>query len=104
MFADAAAHVKRWRINICLCIVVHEPILWRMSGTTDLVRRIRARGLTQTEIERRTGIPQPRLSRWEAGKEVPVGADDALRLAHLEAELIAEAAAQTLASTQEGRA
>ena len=57
-----------------------------MSDTTELVRRIRAHGLTQTEIARRTGIPQPRLSRWEAG-DAPVGADDALKLYRLDAEL-----------------
>jgi Helix-turn-helix len=57
-----------------------------MSDTTELVRRIRAHGLTQTEIARRTGIPQPRLSRWENG-DAPVGADDALKLHRLDAEL-----------------
>ncbi|MGB4059595.1 MAG: helix-turn-helix transcriptional regulator [Burkholderiaceae bacterium] len=35
--------------------------------------------LTQAEISRRTGIPQPRLCRWEAG-QIPVSADDALKL------------------------
>lgn len=51
-----------------------------MSSTTDLIRRLRASGLSQSEISRRTGIPQPRISRWESG-EAPTGADDALRLA-----------------------
>jgi transcriptional regulator with XRE-family HTH domain len=57
-----------------------------MSETTDLIKRLRKRGLSQTEIARLTGIPQPRLSRWESG-EVPVGADDALKLFALVAEL-----------------
>lgn len=52
--------------------------------TTHILKRLRSAGLTQTEISRRTGIPQPRLSRWEAG-EVPDAADDALRLAALAA-------------------
>ncbi|WP_231934072.1 helix-turn-helix domain-containing protein [Bordetella bronchialis] len=34
------------------------------------------------EIARRTGIPQPRISRWEGG-EAPAGANDALKLAEL---------------------
>lgn len=53
-----------------------------MSETTDILRRIRAAGLSQSEIARRTGIPQPRLSRWEAGA-TPDAADDALKLAAL---------------------
>jgi transcriptional regulator with XRE-family HTH domain len=50
-----------------------------MSETTELIKRLRERGFSQTEISRRTGIPQPRLSRWEKG-EVPDSADDALKL------------------------
>ena len=57
-----------------------------MSETTDLIKRLRATGLTQSEISRQSGIPQPRLSRWEAG-EVPDAADDALKLAALVAAL-----------------
>lgn len=53
-----------------------------MSKTIDIIRRLRALPLTQAEISRRTGIPQPRICRWEAGN-IPVGADDALRLADL---------------------
>lgn len=59
-----------------------------MSQTTELIRRLIATGLSQIEISRRTGIPQPRLSRWQAG-ETPDAADDALTLARLEAELAA---------------
>lgn len=53
-----------------------------MSTTTTIIKRLRAAGLSQSEISRRTGIPQPRLSRWEGG-EVPDAADDALKLAKL---------------------
>lgn len=51
-----------------------------MSQTTKLIRQLRAAGYSQSEISRQTGIPQPRLSRWE-NDEAPAGADDALRLA-----------------------
>lgn len=57
-----------------------------MSATTDLVLSLRAAGLSQSEISRRTGIPQPRLSRWEQGK-APTGADDALKLLALQREV-----------------
>tara|TARA_B100001105_G_scaffold253676_1_gene247716 strand:- start:747 stop:995 length:249 start_codon:yes stop_codon:yes gene_type:complete len=58
----------------------------RMSPTLTLIKRLRASGLSQSEIARRTGIPQPRLSRWERG-DVPAGADDALKLHELAAGL-----------------
>lgn len=57
-----------------------------MSQTTKLLRRLRAAGFSQMEISRRTGIPQPRLSRWENG-DAPESADDALTLAALVAEV-----------------
>jgi transcriptional regulator with XRE-family HTH domain len=60
-----------------------------MSNTTALIKRLRERKLTQSEISRRTGIPQPRISRWENG-DTPDAADDALRLAALVAELEAQ--------------
>lgn len=51
-----------------------------MSDTiSTLLARLKAAGLSQMEIARRTGIPQPRLSRWFAG-ETPAGADDSLKL------------------------
>lgn len=62
-----------------------------MSTTTELIRAMRAGGMTQTEIARRTGIPQPRLSRWEAG-EAPDSADDALKLKALHDATVAQAA------------
>lgn len=62
-----------------------------MSKITEIIKRIRAApfSLSQTEIERRTGISQSRISRWESG-DVAAGADDALKLIELEAELMSE--------------
>ncbi len=57
-----------------------------MSPTTELIRGLRALGLSQSEISRRTGIPQPRISRWERA-EAPDTADDALKLRDLHASL-----------------
>lgn len=54
-----------------------------MTCTTDILRRLRAVPLSQSEISRLTGIPQPRISRWEAG-QVPRVADDVLKLQALE--------------------
>lgn len=71
-----------------------------MSQTTELIQRLIARGLSQIEIARRTGIPQPRLSRWQKG-ETPDAADDALTLQQLEAELItAEQMAPSLSKAE----
>lgn len=53
-----------------------------MSQVQQIIRDLRELGLSQSEIGRRTAIPQPRLSRWEAGN-LPAGADDALKLAAL---------------------
>lgn len=55
-----------------------------MSQIAALIKQLRADpiGLSQSEIARRTGIPQPRVSRWESG-DVAAGADDALRLLDL---------------------
>ena len=50
-----------------------------MSQTSELIKALRSVPLSQTEIHRLTGIPQPRISRWEAG-DVSAGADDALKL------------------------
>lgn len=66
-----------------------------MSATTELIKRLRAAGLTQTEISRRTGIPQPRISRWEGGA-APVCADDALALLDLAQRVEALAAPRCL--------
>jgi predicted XRE-type DNA-binding protein len=71
----------------------------RLSGmrtTCQILRALLDLGLSQTEIARRTGIPQPRLSRWAAG-EVPASADDVLRLADLHGELVDRSDASSLA-------
>lgn len=60
-----------------------------MSATTDLLLKLRGAKLSQSEISRRTGIPQPRLSRWERG-EAPTGADDALKLLELARSVLPE--------------
>lgn len=59
-----------------------------MTSTLTILQRLRSMPLTQAEISRRTGIPQPRLCRWEAG-QVPASADDALRLQALLADVAA---------------
>lgn len=59
-------------------------------NTHALILKLR-KTFSQTEISRRTGIPQSRLSRWEKG-EVPPAADDALKLAALVARSVAKAA------------
>lgn len=64
-----------------------------MTTVADLIRALRSRGMTQCEIERRTGIPQPRVSRWERG-QAPAGSDDVLRLVRLLAEVTAEVTAE----------
>jgi len=55
-----------------------------MSKITEIIKRLRSApfGLSQMEIERRTGISQSRISRWENG-DVAAGADDALKLVSL---------------------
>ena len=58
-----------------------------MSKVAELIRGLRQKdGLSQSEIARRTGIPQPRISRWESG-DVAAGADDALKLMELASKL-----------------
>ena len=58
-----------------------------MSKIAELIRDIRTSGhLSQSEISRKTGIPQPRISRWESG-DVAAGADDALLLLDLARDL-----------------
>ena len=65
-----------------------------MSQTAELIKRIRALGLSQSEIARRTGIPQPRVSRWENSSD-PLVLDDVLKLAELERQLVARSAEPT---------
>ena len=67
-----------------------------MSTTTAMIAALRtAAKLSQSEISRRTGIPQPRISRWERGN-APDSADDALKLQALHAELIGQPGAPAL--------
>lgn len=63
-----------------------------MSKISTMIKAMRDAGLTQSEISRRTRIPQPRLSRWEAG-EVPNSASDALELQSLHDELVGKLSA-----------
>ena len=50
-----------------------------MSKTVEIIKRLRAAGLSQSEISRKTGVAQSRISRWENGN-VAAAADDVLRL------------------------
>lgn len=52
-----------------------------MEQIHDAIQKLRLT-LSQSEIARRTGIAQSKISRWEAG-EVPAGASDALKLMEL---------------------
>lgn len=52
-----------------------------------MIKGLRAEGLSQMDIERITGIPQPRISRWESG-DVPDNVNDALVLARLYVQLV----------------
>lgn len=61
-----------------------------MSETTNLIKEIRSFGMSQGEISRRTGVPQSRICRWEAGR-TPDSADDALKLAELAKKLAKQA-------------
>lgn len=70
-----------------------------MQSTNDILKSLRESGMSQSEIARRTGIPQPRISRWERGAP-PVGADDALKLAQLWRELRPDARPELAAEAQ----
>jgi transcriptional regulator with XRE-family HTH domain len=55
----------------------------KQSETRRLLMRLRQEhNLSQSEIYRRTGISQTRLSRWESG-EIAAAADAALKLREL---------------------
>jgi len=58
-----------------------------MNKISTMIKAMREAGLSQSEISRRTRIPQPRLSRWESG-DVPNSASDALKLKVLHDQLI----------------
>jgi transcriptional regulator with XRE-family HTH domain len=56
-----------------------------MTQLQTVIRQLRA-SLSQSEIARRTGIAQSKISRWEAGK-IAAGAEEALKLVDLERRL-----------------
>lgn len=61
-----------------------------MAQIPDVIRQLRA-SLSQSEISRRTGIAQSKISRWEAGK-VAAGAEEALKLVDLAEQMKADEA------------
>ena len=54
----------------------------------EIIKTLRAAGLSQSEIARRTGVAQSRISRWENGAPA-AAADDVLKLQSLAADLAA---------------
>jgi transcriptional regulator with XRE-family HTH domain len=54
----------------------------RMSKTVEIIKRLRSAGLSQSEIARRTGVAQSRISRWANGSPA-AAADDVLKLQEL---------------------
>ena len=77
------------------CNAMQMCIEWHMDKIQDAIQSLR-RTLSQSEIARRTGIAQSKISRWEAG-DVPAGASDALKLIKLANEVAAAAPAQEAA-------
>ena len=71
-----------------------------MTTTLDILKRLRALPMTQTQIAKRIGCSQARMCKWEAGK-VPAGADDALKLQALLAEMTAAAASGSTSTPSE---
>jgi len=49
------------------------------KNVQQILKELRSRGMSQSELSRLTGIPQPRISRWESG-DVPDSANDSLAL------------------------
>lgn len=75
-----------WRVHAKMsCNAMQMSIEWRMDKIQDAIQSLR-RTLSQSEIARRTGIAQHKISRWEAGG-IPAGASDALKLIKLAAEI-----------------
>ena len=77
------------------CNAMQMCIEWRMDKIQDAIQSLR-RTLSQSEIARRTGIAQSKISRWESG-DIPAGASDALKLIELAKEVAAAAPAQEAA-------
>lgn len=65
------------RLGIAFCYAFAHNV--SMKTATEILNALKEAGLSQMEISRQSGIPQPRISRWQKGC-VPVGANDALRL------------------------
>ena len=77
-----------WRVHAKLSgNAMQMRIEWRMDKIQDAIRSLR-RTLSQSEIARRTGIAQHKISRWESG-DIPAGASDALKLIELAKEVAA---------------
>lgn len=77
------------------CNAMQRGIEWRMDKIQDAIQSLR-RTLSQSEIARRTGIAQHKISRWESGG-IPAAASDALKLVKLAKEVAAAAPAQEAA-------
>ena len=77
-----------WRVHAKMsCNAMQMSIEWRMDKIQDAIKSLR-RTLSQSEIARRTGIAQHKISRWESG-DIPAGASDALKLIELAKEVAA---------------
>ena len=74
------------------CNAMRMCIEWRMDKIQDAIQSLR-RTLSQSEIARRTGIAQHKISRWESG-DIPAGASDALKLIKLAKEVAATTTTQ----------
>lgn len=73
-----------------------------MSTITEIIARLQM-SMSQSEISRETGIPQPKLSRWGSGAAA-AGADDALKLLALDQKIAAKKKAELQAAMdQAGR-
>ena len=85
-----------WRVHAKMsCNAMQMRIEWRMDKIQDAIQSLR-RTLSQSEISRRTGIAQHKISRWESG-DIPAGASDALKLIKLAKEVASAAQAQDAA-------
>jgi predicted transcriptional regulator len=72
----------------CIAIMQNLLTMPAMSKVTEIIKALTTGpdALSQSEIARRTGISQSRISRWGAG-EVPSSLDDAAALHALAAQV-----------------
>ena len=85
-----------WRVHAKMpCNAMQMCIEWHMDKIQDAIQLLR-RTLSQSEIARRTGIAQHKISRWESG-DIPAGASDALKLIKLAKEVAAATPAKEAA-------